>query len=327
MRAIVNAKYGSPDIFEIKEVVKPIPIDNEVFVKIHASTVTPADWRYRKGDPFWARIVFGLFKPKNNILGAELSGEIEAIGKKVNLYKVGDRIIASSYMLNYGAYAQYKCIPEDGMISIKPININFEEPAAIPMGANTALHFLKKCMLNSRDESTAYKQKILIYGASGRVGTYAVQLARYFGAEVTGVCCTSNIELIKSPGANNVIDYTKEDFTKLGMTWDVIFDTVGKTSVLSCKKLLKNKGSYLCVFPSPQIMFQMLWTSIVGDKKVIYSTATESGKDLILLKDLIESENIKPVIDKCYSMGQIAEAHRYVEKGHKIGNVAITIEH
>ena len=315
MKAVVYTKYGPPDVLELKEVAKPIPKDNEVLIKVHASTVTPMDWRFRKADPFFIRMYLGLIRPRINILGVELAGEIESVGKDVKLFKKGDRVFGGRD--SGGAHAEYICLSEEE-VAIKPSNMTYEEAAAVPFGAITALQFLRKGNIQSG-------QKVLINGASGGVGTFAVQLAKYFGVEVTGVCSTTNLELVQSLGADKVIDYNQEDFTKSGQTYDIIFDAVAKNSFSRCKGSLNQKGVYLSTVLSFPLLLQMLWTSKIGTKKAIFMMAPYHAEDLIFLKELIEAGKVKSVIDRCYPLSQIVKAYRYAEKGHAKGKVVITL--
>ena len=325
MKAIVYTEYGAADVLHLQDVEKPTPKDNEVLVKVHAATVTTGDCNARgftfvpSGFGPLPRLMFGLRKPRISILGTELAGEIEAIGKDVTLFKKGDQVFGIGSD-RFGAYAEYACRPEKGALAIKPSSLSYEESATLPFGAGTALYFLRDMAKIKRG------QEVLVNGASGGVGVYAVQLAKYYGAEVTGVCSAANVELVKSLGADKVIDYTKQDFTQNGETYDIIVDlVVGKTSFSRCKNSLQPKGLYLAIAGGLREMGQMLWTSITGGKKVIFGSAAECKKDLVLIKELVEAGKLKPVIDRRYPLEQIVEAHRYVEQGHKKGNVVITV--
>ena len=320
MKAIVYTKYGPPDVLELRDVERPEPKDNEVLIKVHASTVTPMDWRFRNGKTLIARFMTGLLKPKASyhILGVEFAGKVETTGKDVKLFKKGDQVYGGGPPP--GAHAEYVPMPEE-KVGIKPTNMTYEEAAGVPFGGCIALLFL-------RDYGHIQSgNKVLINGASGGVGTFAVQLAKYFGAEVTGVCSTANLELVKSLGADRVIDYTNEDFTKNGQTYDIIFDAVGKRSFSQCKNSLNQKGIYINTVATIPLLLQMLWTSKIGSKKAIFAMPKFQSEDLIFLKDVIKAGKIKTVINRTYLLSETAEAHTYAEKGHARGKVVITVEH
>lgn len=304
MKAVVYTQYGTPEVLRLVELPKPTPKDNEVLIKVYATTAHVGDTRMRsftvpKGMWLFARLFLGIFAPRRKVLGMELAGDVEAVGKNVRRFKPGDPVFASTSSVDFGGYAEYKCMPEDGMLAIKPDDLTYEEAAAAPTGAFTALRCLRKGNIQQG-------QSVLIYGASGSVGTYAVQIAKHhFGAKVTGVCSSANLGLVKSLGADAVIDYAREDFTENGKTYDVIFDAVGKLEPAQAKKAAQHAGIYLNVLKD--------------------SGRGENVEELLFVKRLIEEGKLRPVIDRCYPLEQIVEAHRYVDQGHKKGHVVITV--
>jgi len=328
MKAIVWTKYGPPEVLQLKEVEKPTPKDNEILVKIHATTVTAGDCEMRRMKNailyrYLMRLYIGLRKPKRiTILGMELAGEIESVGKDVKLFKKGDQVFAATGFAGMGTCAEYICLPEEpeeGVLAIKPANMTLEEAAAVPIGGLEALHFIRQGNIQSG-------QKVLINGAGGTIGTFAVQLAKYFGAEVTGVDSARRLDMLRSIGADQVIDYTQEDFTKSGETYDFILDLVSKSSFSGSIRSLKQNGRYRIANPKLSSIIRGRWTSMTSGKKVIFGAAYLKTEDLLFLKELIEAGKIKSVIDRRYPLEQTAEAHRYVETGHKKGNVVITVE-
>ncbi|MCX6121743.1 MAG: NAD(P)-dependent alcohol dehydrogenase [Ignavibacteriales bacterium] len=330
MRAIVYTEYGPPEVLRLRELDKPAPKDNEVLIRVYAAPVSFGDImarNFRKISPrkftmplpLWlpTRMYFGFTKPRIRILGSEFAGKIEAVGKNVKLFKEDDQVFGYRGQ-HFGTYAEYVCMPEDGIVAIKPTNMTYEEAAVVPYGAIMASSILRKVNIQKG-------QKVLINGASGGIGSMALQLANYFRAEVTGVCGTPRLALVKSLGADKVIDYTKEDFTENGETYDLIFDVLGKSSFSRCKNSLNQNGCYLLASFKMKQLFQMLLTSIAGNRKVICAMSSEMVEDLIFIKELVEAGKIKSIIDKRFPLEQTAEAHRYVETGQKTGNVVITI--
>jgi NADPH:quinone reductase-like Zn-dependent oxidoreductase len=324
MRAAVYERYGPPEVVELKEVAKPTPKDNEVLIRTHAATITSGDWRARSlnmpvGFGLVARLAFGVSRPRQPILGSELAGDIESIGKDVTKFKVGDQVFAFSGA-RMGCHAEFKCMPEDGAVALKPTTLSYDEAAAISFGGTTALKFFRRANLQSGE-------KALVNGASGGVGTAAVQLAKHFGADVTAVCSTANVELMRSLGANQTIDYTKEDFTRNGETYDVILDAVGTAPFSRSKGSLTERGRLLVVLGGLPDLLLAPWASMTSSKRVIAGPAVARAEDLRFLAELAEAGEFTPVIDRRYPFEQITEAHRYVDTGRKKGNVIITLEH
>ncbi|MFA6313299.1 MAG: NAD(P)-dependent alcohol dehydrogenase [Sterolibacterium sp.] len=323
MKAIVYESYGPTDVLHLKDVEKPSPKDNEVLVRVHAASVNAADWRMLRADPFLVRLYAGLLKPtKFQTLGADIAGRVEAVGKNVRQFQPGDEVFGDVFASGFGGFAEYKCARESELV-LKPANISFDEAAAVPLAALTALHGL-------RDKGQIQPgQRVLINGASGGVGTFAVQLAKYFGAEVTAVCSTGKVDLARSLGADQVIDYTQEDFTRSGRQYELILAVNGNRSIFDYKRVLTSKGTYVMAGGSTGQLFQALllgpWISLIGKRKMGALTSTPNQKDLLFIKELLESGKIKPVIDRRYPLSEVPEAIRYVEEGHAKGKVAIIV--
>jgi 2-desacetyl-2-hydroxyethyl bacteriochlorophyllide A dehydrogenase len=329
MKAIVWTKYGSPEGLQLQDVQKPVPTDDEILIRIHAATVTAGDCEMRRLElhlmlSFPIRMYAGLIKPKRiNILGQELAGEVEEVGSNVNSFQVGEKVFGTTGF-GFGAYAEYICLPDEpndtqGVLATKPTNLTYEEAAAVPTAGFEALHFLRKANIQQGN-------KVFIIGGGGSIGTFTIQLARHFGAEVTGVDSTEKLDLMRSLGANQVIDYTKEEYTNQGEIYDLIIDVVGKSSVSRRLKLLKPNGYYFLAYAGLSHILLGMWVSITSNKKLKIESSSQSKEDLIFLKELIEAGELRPVIDKSYPLAQTAEAHQYAESGSKKGNVAIRIE-
>lgn len=325
MKAVVCTRYGPPEVLQFSDVPKPTPKDDEILVKVHATTVSVADSRCRSFNvppSFWipARLALGVTKLRNPVLGAELSGVVESVGKNITQFRPGDKVFATTGH-KFGGYAEYVCLaPESNDIAVAhmPSNANFEQAAAVPLGAQTALYFIREARLMPG-------QKVLIYGASGSLGTYAVQLAKHFGADVTGVCSSANLNLVRSLGADHVIDYTSEDFTKNGQRYDVIFDAVGKAPFAGCVRSLTDEGTLLHSVAVPAVTLRMKWNALTSRKRFVGGGPASKNEDLVFLKELIEAGHLRPVIDRIMPMEQIVDAHRYLDTGRKRGNVVITV--
>jgi NADPH:quinone reductase-like Zn-dependent oxidoreductase len=330
MKAVIWTKYGPPDVLQLKEIEKPVPRDHEVRIKVHATTVTAGDCEMRRLElPLMLstpmRLYAGITRPKRiSILGQELAGEIEAVGKDVRSFKAGDQVFGTTGF-GFGAYAEYICLPGEphemqGTLAPKPANLTYEEAATVPTAGFEALHFLRKANIQPG-------KRVLIIGAGGSIGTFSIQLARHFGAEITGVDSTEKLDMMRTIGADQVIDYTKGDYTDQGKAFDLIIDVVGKGSVFRRLKLLKPDGYYFLAYAGPSHILLGLWISMTSNKKVKIESSSQKREDLILLKELIEARKIKPVIDRRYTLAQAAEAHRYAESGRKKGNVVLTVAH
>lgn len=320
MRAMIQTAYGPPEVIVPQEVAKPLPGNKEILIRIQAAAVGPSDCAFRKGDMLAVKLLYGLSKPKFAIGGTELAGEVEAVGQEVKHYKAGDRVLGMS-VKNFGAYAEYKCLSEESPLAVIPDNLSFEEAVGVCDGGATALTFL-------RDKAKLRKgQKVLINGASGAVGIYAVQLAKYYGAEVTGVCSAGNEGMVRKAGADFMIDYAQEDFTKADKAYDVVFDAVGKRSFLACKRVLTAKGMYLTTAPNLSILLQMIWTSLFKGKRAVFATAglMQNKANLAFLMELANIGTLNAVIDRRYPLEFLPEAHKYVETERKKGNVIIKV--
>ncbi|MCJ7458880.1 MAG: NAD(P)-dependent alcohol dehydrogenase [candidate division Zixibacteria bacterium] len=325
MKAIVYTKYGPPDVLELKEEEKPTPKEDEVLVKVHAASVNAGDWHILRGKPLLIRLMgFGLLKPKNKILGSDIAGRVEAVGRNVKQFQPDDEVFGNISDCGWGGFAEYVCARENAL-ALKPANISFEEAAAVPMAAITALQGL-------RDKGQIQPgQKVLINGASGGVGTFAVQIAKSFGAEVTGVCSTRNLDMVRSIGADQVIDYTREDFTQSGQRYDLILAANGYHSISDYKRALSPKGTYVMTGGSLAQMFQAMllgpWISMTGSKKMGSLMSKPNQKDLVFMKELLKAGKVKPVIDRRYTLSEVPEALRYLEEEHARGKIIITLEH
>ncbi len=324
MKAAVYTRYGPPEVLEIQEVAKPAPGDNEILVRVHAATVCAADWRLRKAEPFFIRFLNGIRAPKKaRILGMEFAGTVESAGTAVTRFRAGDQVFGLTGF-RFGTHAEYLCVPEDAGVAIKPVNMTFEEAAAVLFGGVTALHFLRKAGVQAG-------QRVLVYGASGSVGIFAIQLAKHFGAHVTGVCSTANLDLVKSLGADEVVDYTREDFSTAGRVYDIVCDTIGKSGFARTLKCLKRGGGYVRIGGSGGMLAMLAgmlrgqWITVTGSARVISGMAKAAEGDMAFLKGLIEAGTLRTVIDRRYSLEEIAEAHRYAEAGHKKGHVVIRV--
>jgi NADPH:quinone reductase-like Zn-dependent oxidoreductase len=328
MKAMVNMKYGPPDVLELAEVDKPTPKDDEVLLKVHAASVNPADWHLLRGDPYIARLQLGLRKPKNSVLGCDVAGQVEAVGKNVTTLRPGDGVFGSPFMRGFGAFAERVSVSED-LLAPKPANLSFEQAATVPLAASTALQGL-------RDHGGIEPgHKVLIIGASGGVGTFAVQIAKSFGAEVTGVCSTRNVDMVRSLGADHIIDYTQEDFTRSGQKYDLIFQLAGTRSPSECRRALTSKGTLVLssgesngrwIGPVARIIKALVLSPFVSQKMASF-TVTPNKADLQSLKQLIEAGELTPVIDRAYPLAEVPQAIRYLEEGHATGKVVITLAH